>query len=194
MICLFTCLIFSMISKAQSWTNAQLDSADTAMDIDYLSKVEKDAILYINLCRMFPKDFVRIELSKYEVDSNYEDSYLKSFAAYKKSLQEDLLKKEAAEALQFDNVLYLDARCYYTEISQADREGHERKDCPPSNYAECISFGQVAGKDIAMQLLIDAEVPSLGHRMICLDKAYHKIGLSAGRHFTWKFCAVAEFI
>ncbi|MCW3467008.1 hypothetical protein [Chitinophaga nivalis] len=187
-------LIISLSSLAQSWTPAQLNAANTAQHIASLSKMEKEVILYINLCRLFPKDFLRIELRKYEIDSNYEASYLKAFAAYKKSLEADLLKRVAADVLKFDEALYKDARCYSTEISHAERKPHERKDCPPGQYAECISFGLANAKDIAMQLLIDAEVPSLGHRMICLDESYHKVGISAGPHFSWQFCAVLEFI
>ncbi|WP_199417024.1 CAP domain-containing protein [Chitinophaga silvatica] len=194
LISLFLCLIISMLSRAQGWKQKQLDSAATAANIAYLSQTEKDAIMYINLCRLFPKDFEHIELSQYETDPAYEASYLKMFAEYKKSLQQDLLKRVAVAALVFDEVLYKDAKCYSTEISKADRKPHERKDCPPSNYAECLSYGQSTGQDIAMQLLIDAGVTSLGHRINCLNKEYHKIGLSAGEHFEWKYCAVAEFI
>jgi uncharacterized protein YkwD len=84
--------------------------------------------------------------------------------------------------------------CYSKEISNTDREPHQRIDCPESNYAECICFGEQTGKGIAIQLLIDAGVESLGHRESCLDKTYKTIGVSATTHFIYQFCAVLELI
>jgi uncharacterized protein YkwD len=187
-------LFIASISNAQKWTKAQLDLANTAKNITYLTKVEKEAILYINLCRLFPKEFAQNEVIDYFLDPTLDDSTLSEFASYKKTLINDLVKRKPCKALTFDKVLYSDAKCYANEISVVDREGHDRVICKKSNYAECISFGQQTGKKIALQLLIDAGVESLGHRNICLDKAYKKIGLCSTSHFRWKCCAVVEII
>lgn len=185
-------LTASVSAISQGWTKSQLAKANTAINIPYLTKTEKEAILYINLCRLFPKEFSELEVSQYQMNENYEDSVLMEFEQFKKSLQTDLLKRKACNALQFSRALYLDAKCYSTEISKVNRSGHDRRTCKKSNFAECISFGQRTGKDIAMQLLVDSEVKSLGHREICLDKSYTKIGLSSNIHFEYDFCAVAE--
>jgi hypothetical protein len=50
------------------------------------------------------------------------------------------------------------------------------------------------GKDIALQLLIDDEVPSLGHRINCLSKSYTKIGVSVNFPKKWGICAVIDMI
>ena len=50
------------------------------------------------------------------------------------------------------------------------------------------------GKDIVMQLLIDHDVPSLGHRINCLNKEYTKIGVSVQPHIKWDICAVIDMI
>jgi uncharacterized protein YkwD len=192
---LFICLLTVSISLySQKWTKAQLEIANTAKDISYLTKVEKDVILYINLCRLFPKEFAQIEVAKFELTVDHSDSILTEFAIYKKSLIIDLERRQNCKALKFDKLLYLDAKCYSNEISKVERNGHDRIDCKLSNYAECISFGQETGKKIALQLLIDVGIESLGHRKICLDKSYNKIGFSSTNHFIWKFCAVGEFI
>ena len=81
---------------------------------------------------------------------------------------------------------------WHTEISKNDRNPHERNRLKKNNYAECISFGEETGKDIALQLLVDAGVASLGHREICLYKTFSKIGVSCNSHFEYEFCAVAE--
>lgn len=189
---LFLFLFITIIVHAQ-WTDAQLDEADTAGDIETLTDEEQDVIMYINLCRLFPKQFAELELAPYKVNEGFPDSYKKQFQKYKKTLLKDLSNRQPANALRFDGALQADAKCYATEISKADRKGHTRKDCPESNYAECISFGLVNGKDIAIQWLVDAGVLTLGHRKIVLDPSYKKTGVTISKHFKWPGCAVAEF-
>jgi hypothetical protein len=192
---LFFCLVLltiSMCSFSQGWTRAQLDKANTAKNILYLTKTEKDAIMYLNLCRLFPKEFADLEVRQYQMGNEYEDSVLAEFDEFKKSLLNDLLTRKACRALEFNRILYLDAKCYSTEISTVNRNGHDRINCKESNYAECISFGKKTGRDIVLQLLVDAGIQSLGHREICLDGAYTEIGISGNRHFEFEFCAVAE--
>ena len=57
-------------------------------------------------------------------------------------------------------------------------KNEERIKCNDGNYAECCSYGMHSAKDIVMQLLIDHDVPSLGHRENCLNNEYSKIGVS----------------
>ena len=189
---IFILLAVSASSFSQVWTKLQLEKANTAKNISYLTKPEKEAILYINLCRLFPKEFSELEVSQYQMNEDYEDSVLIEFEEFKRSLQNDLLNRKACKALIFSRTLYFDAKCYSTEISKVNRSGHDRVNCKKTNYAECISFGQKTGKDIALQLLVDSGIKSLGHRKICLDKSYSKIGLSSNKHFEFEVCAVVE--
>ena len=57
-------LIFIQFSivNAQNWTTAQIEKANTAKNIEYLTTTEKECILYINLCRLYPKDFLKYEV------------------------------------------------------------------------------------------------------------------------------------
>ena len=190
---LFILLTASVPSFSQGWTKSQLDKANTAKNVSYLTKTEREAIMYLNLCRLFPKEFSELEVSQYKINEDYEDSVLIQFEEFKKSLQTDLLSRKACKALTFSRTLYLDAKCYAKEISKVNRSGHDRVNCKKTNYAECISFGQRTGKDIALQLLVDSGIKSLGHRKICLGKSYTKIGLSSNIHFEFEFCTVAEF-
>jgi uncharacterized protein YkwD len=41
--------------------------------------------------------------------------------------------------------------------------------------------------------LIDDDVPSLGHRIICLDKEYTRVGVSVQPHKNWDVVAVLNF-
>ena len=73
----FLFLFFSLVgihTFCQEWKQEQLDQADTGGDISYLTEVEKDAIMYINLARLFPKDFVKIEVENYSGPAGDEHS------------------------------------------------------------------------------------------------------------------------
>lgn len=178
---------------AQTWNDDQVQLADLAREIPYLSDVEKDAIKFINLCRIYPQEFAEYEVKGYEMDSLYGVEVLQSFAEYKQSLLDQLRAQKPVDGLSFNETLFQDARCYAKEISKNERTGHSRKDCPPIRYAECVSFGMETGREVAFQWLFDRGVSSLGHRKICLDPKYKKIAIKAESHFQYNHCAVAEF-
>jgi hypothetical protein len=177
---------------AQQWTTDQLNSANTAKDISYLSLVEKEAILYINLARLYPQQFRKIEMEGYYGPEKY-GNYLKE-SDYLKSLVVKLDTMKAVGVLVFAEALYENAKCFAEESGKEGIVGHTRIKCPKGNYAECCSYGMETGKDIALQWLIDHDVPSLGHRENCLNPAYTKIGLSVHEHKTYGMCAVADLI
>jgi uncharacterized protein YkwD len=175
---------------AQTWTPEQLNQANTAKEITYLNQAEKEAVMYINLARLYPQQFVKIELEKYLGTEEY-GNYLKD-SSFKKSLIRTLNGAKPRAALKFDATLYENAKCFAKESGNAGTVGHVRKKCAKGNYAECCSYGMNTGKDIAMQLLIDHKVNDLGHRKICLDGSYTTIGISTHEHKEWKTCAVLE--
>lgn len=174
---------------SQQWTAAQLQEANTAADEYILSDTEKDVIKYINLCRLYPAAFAELELKDYKGLPNIKDN---NFAAYKETLVKELATKQPVPALQFDELVYDDAKCYGNEISKNKRKPHERVDCIKRNYAECIYYGSGEAKHIAMQWLIDSGVSSLGHRKTCLSPLYRKTGIKINTHFEYGHCAVME--
>jgi uncharacterized protein YkwD len=181
---------FSFVN-AQTWTSAQLDKANTAKNSTYLTTEEKETILYINLCRLYPKDFLRNELMNYYGTEKYGD-YVRN-SSYRESLIKLLNTMQPVNALYFDLETYTGAKCFAKEQGQAGTTGHSRKSCKADYDAECCSYGMETGRDIAMQLLIDDDVPSLGHRIICLDNEYTKIGVSVQPHKNWDVVAVLNF-
>lgn len=186
-------LTFPLVSNAQdSWTDAELAAANTGKDVKYLDEIEKDALMYINLARLYPRKFAKIELADYNGTEKYGD-YLKD-SPYKKSLIKTLAKLEPMEALVPTKEMSENAQCFAKELGESGRGGHDRKKCEKRNWAECVSVGMANGKDVAMQLLIDHDVPSMGHRKICLDPKYTKTGLGFYPHKKWGECLVMEVI
>lgn len=176
--------------NAQNWTSDQIIEANTAKNIAYLTTVEKECIMYINLCRLYPKDFLKNELLNYFGTEKYGD-YLKD-SKYRESLIDLLNTMNPVGPMYFDVDAYNNAKCFAKEQGEAGTEGHTRINCKKGNYTECCSYGMHTGKDIAMQLLIDNNVPSLGHRTNCLKEDYTKIGVSVQPHKEWDICAVID--
>ena len=143
------------------------------------------------MARLYPQLFVKYEVNIYNGPESF-PNYLKN-SEYKQSLILDLKKRKAVSALVFDKALYENAKCYAAEQGASGEMGHDRVKCKKENYAEACSYGMFSGKDIAMQLLVDHNVPELGHRNGCLDKLFGKIGVSTHDHTKRKTCAVLEF-
>ncbi len=184
-------ITISSFAFAQNWTSEQIAMANTAKGIEYLTEAEIETVLYINLARLYPKLFIKNEVDNYFGTKRYGDYLINS--EYRQSLIVELEKMKPVEALVFSRALYENARCFAEESGNAGTVGHIRKDCTKENYAECCSYGMDTGIDIAMHLLIDHNVRSLGHRKISLNEYYSIIGLSVYYHKKWDVCAVVEF-
>ena len=179
-------------SFSQTWSSQELEKANTCIFINELSEIEKEAILYINLARLFPLKFAKIEVLPYFGPGKY-DGYLKD-SPYKESLLSDLKITKPMNALIYNEELRELAICFALEQGASGYMGHNRKKCEGFYNAECIAYDMETGKDIAMQLLVDHEVPSLGHREACLDAKLTKIGIGFSRHKKASFCAVLDFL
>lgn len=166
------------------WTSEQLAKADTFSAIDSLSEIEKKAIQYINLCRLYPADFVRIELT--------DERTIGWTTANVSSLRNKLKTLPALPAIAYDAMMQRNAICLANEQNSNGKIGHERKKCGSAYLAECISYSMSDGRSIAMQLLVDDGVPSLGHRKILLTKTLNKGGISFREHPKTQFCAVID--
>jgi hypothetical protein len=189
-------LIFSLLllttihSFSQEWTEEQLEEANTAKSIKYLTAAEKEVIQYINLCRLYPQEFAGIEVKNYNGVPGIKDPSLKK---YKTSLLKDLAKRDPCDVLEVDQSLNDDAKCFANELSKSNRVGHERKDCAERQSAECLAFGNQTAKQIVLEWLIDSGVASLGHRKNCLNSRFGKTGISIASHKEYGKCVVAEF-
>ena len=171
-------------SDGLNWTSEQLEKANTFALVDSLSEVEKEAMKYINLCRLYPADFVRIELT---------DEKTKGMATGNvHSLKSKLKTLPSLPVIQYDSTMQRDAICFAEEQYQTGRIGHQRRKCGSNYMAECISYAMSDGLSIAMQLYIDEGVPDLGHRKILLTKSYTKGGISFREHPKNGFCAVLD--
>ena len=185
-------LLFPNYFFSQNWTEQELSNANTCVNIEELSEIEKEAILYINLARLYPVKFAKIEVLPYLGPEKY-GSYIEN-SPYKASLLKDLKNTKPMNALFFDENLRQLAICFALEQGASGYMGHDRKKCEGFYNAECVSYDMETGRDIALQLLADHDVPSLGHREICLDPGLKIVGIGFSTHKKASFCAVLDFL
>lgn len=177
---------------SSDWSKGEIEQANTVKHIDYLNEIEKEAVIILNLARLFPKKFVKIEVEPFNGTPKYGD-YIQD-SKYKASLIRTLNTMTPIPALKLDLKMTKNAKCFAIESGKRGYSGHKRKICEEENYAECCSYGMETGKEIILQLLIDHDVPSLGHRKICLDTNYTLIGIGEAKHKTYDTCCVLELI
>ena len=181
-------------SKYSKWAQEEINAANTAANIAELTNAEKETILYINLARLYPKKFAKVEVENYYGGEKY-GNYVKT-SPYRFSLIETLNSMESTKAMAFDYSTHEYAKCFAKESGENGTTGHNRIGCSEitGGSAECCSYGMDNGLEIALQWLIDHNVPSLGHRINCLNPIYTKIGVSVHSHTHYKICAVADMI
>jgi len=177
---------------SQQFNTAQLDSANTAKSVNVLSAEEKNVIKLINLARMYPKQFAKNYVAKYDEKKTGYD-YGPDYAKDKTSLISTLNSMKPLPPLFFDTDMYDLAKCWCVESGKSGAVGHNRKTCKSGYNGECCSYGFDGALDIVMQLMIDNGVPGYGHRKIILTPYYTKIGIKNGPHKTYSFCSVIDF-
>ena len=189
---LFTALIF-LVSICQGqiegisplWTQEELRSANTTREArTYMHSSERDIITVLNLARMYPQRFVELELTIDKDDYDYE---------YKRSLINHMLSMEPIHAVKPNQSMYQLARCWAKESGELGLTGHDRIQCKDGFWAECCSYGKDNALGIILQLLIDYDVPSLGHRIICLSDRYTTVGATIDNHSVWGYVSVLDF-
>jgi hypothetical protein len=189
----FFSLVFFLQSWSQTqsskWTSEEIATAKTTDSADFLSPIEKDVVLYLNLARLYPKKFKENELKGYFGTKKYGD-YLKG-SPYIISLEEMLDTLPPMIALIPNDSISNYSKCFAIEMGDAGTVGHERINCPKINkYAENCSFGMSNGKDIVMQMLIDHNIAGLGHRLNSLNPRYQSVGVAYHTHKEWGECCV----
>lgn len=182
---------FNLVLSAQSWSQSELNAANTAAKISGLSHEEKETIKYVNLARMYPQKFAMLEVKDYFGGEGY-GNYLQN-SPYRQSLMKDLGAMSPVEPVYFLQEMQNLASCFARESGSRGVIGHTRINCSKGYNGECCSYGHATAREIVLQLLIDHDVPSLGHRKICLNPRYLSIGVSIAPHTKYDNCAVLDF-
>jgi hypothetical protein len=149
----------------------------------FMTKKEMEVIQYLNVARMYPLWFIKFANLKHPKTAN-EISLV------------NLLKtmKGISTTLQVDSLLFESAKCHAVSSGLQGYVGHERiGKCKSYFWGECCDYGNEDALEIIKALLIDEGVPNLGHRIICLNANYQKVGVSIQPHTLYRVNAVLDF-
>lgn len=182
-----------LIEYSEKWRETKYNNCNTAREITYLTKDEKEIIWILNLIRSNPKlaaeSILMNSSSPFFVQPSKRNHYFKSLLSTLNSMTPNI------NPLFADSSAYVSALCHALTSGKTGYVGHERKhnDCEKDFYGECCDYGNDDPMEIVMSLLLDYDVPSLGHRKICLSSDYTHIGASIQPHKTYDYNAVLDF-
>lgn len=189
------------------------DSLDTAKDVDYLTRHEKDVILEMNKVRTNPKlyaEYLKEERGYYNGKIRDKNGYLLETNEGVKAIDECiayLQKAKSCGILKVDENLCKAAKDHARDLSAKNTTGHRGSDkSTPGDrierhtdrsylsWAENISFGDGDGREMVMQLLVDDGVASRGHRTNIMNPVFTHAGLSIMPHKTYSLLCVIDYI
>lgn len=176
------------------WNKPQYRKCNTAANAKFMTQKEKDIIYILNLMRINPKLFRETVAMKYPDKTG--KGYIVNWTEYYQTLLDTLLVLTPQNLLYPDKDCFTSALCHATSSGASGYVGHVRlnDECNKKRKynGECCDYGYSDPLDIVMALLYDIEVPSLGHRMICMS-SYQKIGVSIQPHKRYGHTAVLDF-
>lgn len=175
-----------------------LDKANTAKNTAYLSKTEKEVILYMNIARLDGDWFIKHIYNK-------KISFVSSFSSsYRKSLLKDLKKTKDHPMLYPAKGLTKAARYHAKDMGKKGKTGHRSSDgtetfvrikkyAQGGYMAENIQYGYQSALDIVLDLLIDDGISSLGHRKNILNSNFSYVGVAIEPHKRYRINCVQDF-
>ncbi|MEP7141820.1 MAG: hypothetical protein ABI707_03060 [Ferruginibacter sp.] len=182
-----------LAAYSNEWNKQQYSGSNTAKNAGYMTDKEKEVIYILNLARTYPKLFANTVLTKYPSLSG-KDSLANN--SYYQTLLEEMLTIQQLPLLNADEKCFISAECHAKTSGEAGYAGHSRRsdECKTKQhfFGECCHYGNAAPINIIVTLLIDEDIPSLGHRKILLGN-YSTIGVSIQSHKAYRYNTVLDF-
>jgi uncharacterized protein YkwD len=202
-------------SSAKNWTPEELENANTAKNTSYLNEEEKKIVFYMNLARTdgakFFNTYFQDFVEAYNVDmqqySNYNELKVNRKDKYYRGLEKDLKGIKGLTLFSPDETLTWISQQHAKDMKKHNLAGHNSSDgrsvsdrvwkyYPKSSVSENLAFGFSKGLANVCMLLLDKNVPDLGHRKTILGTSYNLslVGVNISTHPGYKYCAVIDFI
>lgn len=182
-----------LAAYSSEWAEKKYDQCNTAARETYLSASERELIWVLNMARANPKLFCRTVVAPFAkengIDMESEVYYL--------SLMREMNKMEPLGILSPDKASATSAACHAESSGKSGYTGHDRQNATCNKLkkfnGECCSYGETEPVGVIVTLLVDEDVPSLGHRYILLG-AYAKIGVAIRPHKIYRTNAVLDLL
>ena len=186
------------------WSEAELARANTAINVSYLTAEEKKTIMLVNLARLDGKKYLQTYFQEYAKAVAYNEMG-SSKNNYMVSLKADLDKVKDLAMYRPDEGLSKAAKYHAKDSGKNGLVGHTSsngntmsKRIPKyvkgwNRIAENCSYGYDEAVNIVGQLLLDENVPELGHRKSILSTNLEFIGVAIAPHDKYRFNCVMDF-
>ncbi|MGA0435375.1 MAG: CAP domain-containing protein [Flavobacteriales bacterium] len=187
------------VLEAQEWTSQEIASADLARDLSTWSEMEKDVLLHTNLVRLYPQKYLAVVVLSWDRPEPW--ASIDKSTKYYKGLVQELKTAQPLPALHPSEYLHDLASCFAEAQGKRGDIGHNRSGSGCRDVeirgagmsAENCSYGMQTGMDVVMQLLIDEDVKSLGHRKNIFNDRVHYLGVGQAKHTEYYFVTVQDF-
>jgi len=191
----------------------KIKELDTGRDSMYLTEIEKDVILEMNMVRSNPKKYADLYLKpmlkKFRGnvfrDTDYDIQTTEGATAVSECI--DVLSKERTLDLIYPNRRLRKMAKYHAGLQGVTEQiGHntpkgetlnqriKRFKIPCYCWGENIDYGLNSARDIVISLLVDDGVPSRGHRDNILNNFFNWVGVYFGSHKKYKYMIVTDFV
>ncbi|GAA4460086.1 hypothetical protein GCM10023093_02170 [Nemorincola caseinilytica] len=182
-----------LAAYSDEWKDPKFNACNTAANTKYLSADEKELVWILNMARTEPALFAKTVVRPY---SERNDIDMTS-AKYYLSLMKQMRNQEPLSILQPDQQCFTSAECHATTSGKNGYTGHDRqtqrcRDVRKFN-GECCSYGVEEPVGVVVTLLVDEDVPSLGHRNILLG-SYARIGVAMRPHKGYRINTVLDLL
>jgi hypothetical protein len=166
---------------------------DSAVNVSYMSKAEKQVVYFLNLARQNPADFAEKYISARRNTPEGEECY------------REMRKTSPMSVLQPSLTLSQAAQDHALDMGKNGREGHTGSDGStlPARIArhgkwsytigENCAYGYDTAQSIVIGLLLDAGVPDRGHRKNILNPAFRYVGIGIRPHTEYGTNCVQDF-
>ncbi|MDR3303959.1 MAG: CAP domain-containing protein [Treponema sp.] len=209
------CIVEGNTLDSEGW---DVDALDTARNVTYLTRVEKDVILELNKVRANPGKYaelyIRPRLAWFDGSIGGKGYRAPGQTVIMRTVEgqdgvldciADLAGREAMPPLASREGLFKAAKDHVLDTGPKGITGHTGSDSSTmsgrmnrygqwgGSAGENISYGEGSGRDIIIQLLIDDGVANRGHRTNNLNKNFGCIGVSIGSHSRYETMCVLDF-
>lgn len=206
-------ILLSNFGIAQNEFVWPIKDLDTARDVSYLSKEEKDVILELNKVRYNPAMYAHLHMKWMEVFYSGKLLKIPGKIVYETNEGKEafldcidaLSKAEPAPILYPSRGMTKGCELLVLDQSSTGKTGHKGSgNSTPSDratrfgqyygyFAENIHYGDCEPAFVVISLLIDDGVHSRGHRKNILDKEFNFVGVDIGNHKVYGEMCVNTF-
>ena len=190
-----TFMLHAQDNPWDAWDREVLARLYTSRETPYLDEEEKKVVLFMNMARhdgaLFASTFLE----------NYVEAYDVKESSYLRSLEKELKSTSQLPPLIPEEDLFKVAEGHAVKSGKNGTLGHQDMEKrfaplvgnPYMAWGENCAYGYEEAIQIVVILLIDEDIPDLGHRKNILSPDFNSVGVAMRPHTTYRSNCVIDF-